>query len=86
VNTETKEQSKQWIHTHTPKKPKNFNERLPAKKLTATAFWDRKGVLMLEFMLHEVAITSEVYCETLKHTGSFRKKALNADIRYSDPS
>jgi hypothetical protein len=24
VNVETKEQSKQWLHTHSPKKPKKF--------------------------------------------------------------
>jgi hypothetical protein len=32
----------------------------------ATVFWDRKGVLMVEFMQHGTKITSQVYCETLK--------------------
>jgi hypothetical protein len=31
-----------------------------------TVFWDRKGVLTVEFMQKETIITSEVYCETLK--------------------
>jgi hypothetical protein len=26
-NVETKEYSKQWMHTHSPKKPKNLNTR-----------------------------------------------------------
>jgi hypothetical protein len=27
VNVETKEQSKQWMHTHSPNKPKSSNKR-----------------------------------------------------------
>jgi hypothetical protein len=49
VNAETKPQSKQWMHTHSPnnmEKPK----QTPARKLMATIFWNRKGVLMVEFM------------------------------------
>jgi hypothetical protein len=30
VNVETKEQSKQWMHTHSPNKPKNFKQMLSA--------------------------------------------------------
>jgi hypothetical protein len=30
----------------------------------ATVFWDRKGVLMVEFMQQETAIKSEVHYET----------------------
>jgi chorismate-pyruvate lyase len=51
VNVETKEQSKQWMHTHSLNKPKNLNKLcLPKRKLMATVFWDRKGVLVVEFM------------------------------------
>jgi hypothetical protein len=38
------------MHTHAPNKPKNFKQTLSARKLMATIFWDRKGVLMVEFM------------------------------------
>jgi len=31
----------------------------------ATVFWDRKGILLIEFMAPGTTITSEVYCETL---------------------
>jgi hypothetical protein len=64
MNAETKEQSSQ----------KMLNKRcLPAKKLMATVFWDRRGVPMVEFTQHGMAIMSEVYCETLKKSvGPFR--------------
>jgi hypothetical protein len=35
VNVETKEQSKQWLHTHSPNKPKKFKQTLSARKLMA---------------------------------------------------
>jgi hypothetical protein len=50
VNVETKEQSKQWIHTHSPNKPKKSKRTLSTRKMMATVFWERKGVLMVEFM------------------------------------
>jgi hypothetical protein len=33
-----------------------------------TVFWDRKGVLKVEFMQQGTTVVSEVYCETLKET------------------
>jgi hypothetical protein len=66
VNAETKEQSKQWIYS--PNKPKKFKKHcLPARKLI-TVFWDRKEVLMMEFMQEEVTTKSEVHCKTPKKT------------------
>jgi hypothetical protein len=32
VNVQTREQSKQWIHTHSPKKPKKFKQTSSASK------------------------------------------------------
>jgi hypothetical protein len=65
LNGETKKQSKQWMHTHSPKKSKKFKQTLSARKLMATVFCDRKGVLMVEFMQQRTT-TSDVNCETLK--------------------
>jgi acyl-CoA thioesterase len=48
------------------KQARKFKQTLSARKLMATAFWDRKGVLMAEFMQEEASVMSEVYCETLK--------------------
>jgi hypothetical protein len=33
VNVETKEQSKQWMHTHSPNEPTKFKQMLSARKL-----------------------------------------------------
>jgi hypothetical protein len=50
VNVETKEQSKQWMHTHSPNKPEKFKQMLSARKLMAIVFWDGKRMLIVEFM------------------------------------
>jgi hypothetical protein len=42
---------------------------LSARKLMAAVFWDRKGVLMVEFMEHRATIMSEVhYMQNTKKT------------------
>jgi hypothetical protein len=46
----TNEQSKQWMHTLSPKKPKIFKQTLSNKKMMASVFWDRKGIFLTEFM------------------------------------
>jgi hypothetical protein len=64
---ETKEQSKQRMHTHSLNRPKKLKVRcVPARKLMVAVFWDRKGMLVMEFMQQGNTITSEVYNETLK--------------------
>jgi len=57
VNAQTKEQSKQWMHTHSPNKPKKFKQTLSNRKMMATIFWDRKGILLTEFMAPGTTIT-----------------------------
>jgi hypothetical protein len=50
---------------------------MSARKLTENIFWELKEVLMLEFMQQWTIITSEVYCETLKHCiGPLRTVAI----------
>jgi histone-lysine N-methyltransferase SETMAR len=61
--------------THSPNKPEKFKQTLSARKLMATVFWDRKGVLTVKFLQQGTTITSEVHCETLKNcVEPFRKK------------
>jgi hypothetical protein len=44
----------------------------------AAVFWDRKGVLIMEFMQQGTTITSEVYCRMLKKTvWPFRTKGAS---------
>jgi hypothetical protein len=49
-----------------------------------TVFWNRKGLLMVEFVQQGAAITSEVYFETLKTAEVHsNQKTQNADIQCS---
>jgi hypothetical protein len=71
--------------THSPEKLKKLTDVccLPARKLMATVVWDRKGVLMVEFMQQGTTM-SEVYCKTLKElrtAGHSEQKVWNADIQ-----
>jgi hypothetical protein len=76
VNVETKEQSKEWLHMHSPNKRKKFKQ-MSARKLMAVVFWYRKWVLMVEFMQQGTTVTSEVYCKTLTNwVGPFRTKGV----------
>jgi hypothetical protein len=53
-----------------------------ARELMATVSWERKGVLIVEFIQQETTITSEVYCETIKTcVGNLEEKSWNADIQ-----
>jgi hypothetical protein len=76
VNVETKKQSKQWMNTHSPNKPKKFKQTSSARKLMATLSCEGKGVLMVEFMQQGTTLTSEAYCETLRkmHRAGKNKK------------
>ncbi|GBO26654.1 Histone-lysine N-methyltransferase SETMAR [Araneus ventricosus] len=63
----TKEQSKQWMHSHSPgRKPVKFKRTFSTKKCLATVFWDRKGVLLVEFMPRGTTITAASYSKTLQ--------------------
>jgi hypothetical protein len=66
------------MHTHSLDKLKKFKQ-MSARKLMATLFCDRKGVLMVEIMQKGTRITSEVYCELLGKLHS-DQKTQNADI------
>jgi hypothetical protein len=54
------------VKAHTFTKNLKKCKQISARKLMAAVFWDRKGVLMVEFMQQGTTITSEVYCKTLK--------------------
>lgn len=66
VNVEQKNQSREWGHTSSPRKPNKCRQTFSNKKVMATVFWDRKGVLLVEFMEKGTTINSTVYCETLR--------------------
>ncbi|GBO37160.1 Mariner Mos1 transposase [Araneus ventricosus] len=52
--------------TSSSRKPRKCLQTLPARELTSTVFWDRKGMLLVDFPDHGSTINSESYCETLQ--------------------
>jgi hypothetical protein len=45
---------------------------MSARKLMATVFWGRKGVLMVEFMQQGATIMLQAYCETYTQKNCIR--------------
>lgn len=64
ITPETKRQSMEWRHTMSPVKVK-AKQTLSARKVMATVFWDRHGVLLVEFMERGTTINAAAYCDTL---------------------
>ncbi|XP_049952649.1 histone-lysine N-methyltransferase SETMAR-like [Schistocerca serialis cubense] len=62
---ESKQQSMQWRHSNSPK-AKKCKTSISAKKIMASGFWDRQGILLLEFMPPGTTINAAAYCQTLK--------------------
>lgn len=62
---ETKQQSREWRHPSSPK-PRKFKQTQSAGKVMTTVFWDRKGVLLVDFMPPGTTINADRYCETLR--------------------
>ena len=61
---EMEQQSRQWQHSSLPK-PRIFKQAQFAGKVMATVCWDRKGVLLVDFMATGTTINADRYCETL---------------------
>ena len=70
VTCETKKQSMEWGHTSSPKRPRKCLQTLSARKIMATVFWDREGVLLVDFLERGSTINSKLqlfgYSEVLK--------------------
>jgi len=65
ITPESKQKSLHWKHTGSPKR-KKFKQTFSIRKIMCTVFWDRQGVLLVEFLPQGTTINSAVYCETLK--------------------
>ncbi|KAL4126321.1 hypothetical protein QTP88_010543 [Uroleucon formosanum] len=63
---ESKQQSMEWRHSFSPKKRK-FKVTQSARKIMATVFWDRKGVLLIEFMPTRTTIIRHRIVKRLKN-------------------
>jgi len=55
TNTESKRHSMQWRHSSSLK-AKTFKQASSVRKIMATIFWDRKGILLIDFLEHELTI------------------------------
>jgi len=60
---ESKQQSMEWRHTSSPTKTK-FKQTTSTRKIMGTVFWDRKGVLLVDFLPQGSTINVSVYCNT----------------------
>ena len=61
---ESKQQSLQWRHTHSPRN-KKFKTSISVKKIMVFIFWDRKGIFLVDFMPPATTINAAAYCDTL---------------------
>ena len=73
ITPESKQKSLHWKHTGSPKR-KKFKQTFSTRKIMCTVFWDRQGVLLVEFLPQGTTITSAVYCETLKKMYAIQNK------------
>ncbi|GFX99361.1 mariner Mos1 transposase [Trichonephila clavipes] len=54
----------EWRHTNSPVRVK-AKWTISTRKVKATVFWDRHGVLLVEFMQQGTTINEATYCATL---------------------
>lgn len=64
MTPESKRQSMEWRHTTSPVRVK-AKQTISTRKVMATVFWDRHGVLLVEFMQQGTTINAAAYCATL---------------------
>lgn len=64
ITPESKRQSMEWRHTSSPVKVK-AKQTISTRKVMATVFWDRHGVLLVDFLERRATINAETYCATL---------------------
>ncbi|GFU24275.1 mariner Mos1 transposase [Trichonephila clavipes] len=64
ITPESKRLSMEWRHTNSPVRVK-AKRTISTRKVMATVFWDRHGVLLVEFMQQGTTINAAAYCATL---------------------
>ncbi|KAJ4429714.1 hypothetical protein ANN_21918 [Periplaneta americana] len=70
---ETKQQSMHWRHSGSPVRTK-FKQTLSVRKVMCTVFWDRKGILLIDFLPRGEKVNADRYYETLR---KLRRAILN---------
>ena len=64
-DSETKQQSKQWL-SHGSSGPIKFKSERSVKKVMATVFWDSKGVVLVDFLEGKKTVTGAYCVEVLR--------------------
>ncbi|KAJ4450185.1 hypothetical protein ANN_01592 [Periplaneta americana] len=54
-----------WRHSGSPVRTK-FKQTLSVRKVMCTVFWDRKGILLIDFLPRGETVNADRYCETLR--------------------
>ncbi|GFX37487.1 histone-lysine N-methyltransferase SETMAR [Trichonephila clavipes] len=62
---ETKQQSMHWRHNGSPVRTK-FKQTLSVRKVMCTVFWDRKDILLINFLPCGETVNADRYCKTLR--------------------
>lgn len=70
---ETKEQSKEWRHSGSPR-PKKVRTQKSTKKVMASVFWDKDGIIMVDYLADGTCITGEYYASLLDRLKEVIKK------------
>ncbi|KAJ4452219.1 hypothetical protein ANN_03737 [Periplaneta americana] len=65
LHPKTKHQSMHWRHSGSPVRTK-FKQTLSVRKVMCTVFWDRKGILLIDFLPRGETVNADHYCETLR--------------------
>ena len=73
---ELKQASKQWKLKESPT-PTKFKVLLCGRKVTASVFLDRKGVLLVEFQEQGGTVNAALYCSLLERLNMKQTKRTN---------
>ncbi|GFQ98652.1 HTH_48 domain-containing protein [Trichonephila clavata] len=79
VTPESKQQSMEWRHSSSPKRVK-FKQTISARKIMCTIFWDRKGVLLVEFLPRNETINAASYYTFTNVSPFLIEKAISGTI------
>ncbi|GFU35924.1 uncharacterized protein TNCV_4030291 [Trichonephila clavipes] len=63
--SEIKQQSMHWRHGESPVRTK-FKQTLSVPKVMFTVFWDRKDILLVDFIPRDETVNVDHYCEKLR--------------------
>ena len=54
-----------WRHSLSPK-AKKFKQASSVRKIMATVFWERKGILLIDLLERGFTVKANAYCETVR--------------------